>query len=469
MIDASACRFLTPLFHPLPPIETRGSGIGLGPGLTTCPAVIEPIVPTERPDWLINTLPKENVAMNTTLSLHQKSWTAICALTLCVGAPANAAFATTHGGAHATILETSTAMVKGKKRLITKAAVTTKKQAGQAAMAPSFTFTTQPLPNAAYPRINTASVSPDGTLVAAGSDDGMLRLWSTTNGQVAQTLFDPQMSAIGGTKFHSPVRAAAFSPDGKTIASGSYAGVIIFDTQTGTTVRRYLATSMTSAIVFSPDGASVAVASAGIQLDPKMMGTVQIINPNTGNVVITIPNIVGGATALAFSPDGKSLAMAGTTGDVIVWDTTTGQEKGHFDSASVSGNNDYARAVAFSPDGMTLVTGGGTNTPWQGMLKIWSFQNGTVLKIISGGEPIQSLAYSHNGTHLITGSFNGTVNDYDPSHWTLRATSPNFLGNRNTASSKDGHAGAVTALAFTLDDATLFSGSSDFRIKGWRF
>ncbi|WP_414590255.1 WD40 repeat domain-containing protein, partial [Scytonema sp. PCC 10023] len=52
--------------------------------------------------------------------------------------------------------------------------------------------------------------SPDGKTIASGSVDNTVRLWNL-NGQLLKTL-----SGHG-----SSVRSVAFSPDGKTIASGN--------------------------------------------------------------------------------------------------------------------------------------------------------------------------------------------------------------------------------------------------------
>jgi WD40 repeat protein len=100
------------------------------------------------------------------------------------------------------------------------------------------------------------------------------------------------------------VRAVAFSPDGKLLASAGDAGVRVWNLATGQPVGAPLTghTGWVGAVAFSPDGKLLA--SAG-------RGSVRLWNPATGQPVgAPMTGPTGVVRAVAFSPDGKLLASA---------------------------------------------------------------------------------------------------------------------------------------------------------------
>jgi WD40 repeat protein len=66
------------------------------------------------------------------------------------------------------------------------------------------------------------------------------------------------------------------------------------------------------------------------------------------------------ATALAFSPDGATLAVAGEQGTLQLWDVTSQQPLG----PALRTPGDSILSLAFSPDGGTLYAAG-EHVPWQ--------------------------------------------------------------------------------------------------------
>ena len=149
--------------------------------------------------------------------------------------------------------------------------------------------------------------------------------------------------------------AVAFSPDGKTLATGSYDGVLkLWDIETGkekASVQPHK--HWITALVFSPDGKLLASASEDM--------TAKLLDPNTGAEVKALAGHTGSVNGIAFSPDGATVATASGDKTAQLWDVAAGTSK-----AKLEGHTDGVTSVAFSPDGKTLATGSADRT-----VKVW--------------------------------------------------------------------------------------------------
>ena len=95
--------------------------------------------------------------------------------------------------------------------------------------------------------------SPDGRLLAGGSDDETVRLWDPATAKHRRTL-------TGHTNW---VRGVAFSPDGRLLASGSDDETVrLWDPATGEHRRTLTGhTNWVRGVAFSPDGQLLASCS----------------------------------------------------------------------------------------------------------------------------------------------------------------------------------------------------------------
>jgi eukaryotic-like serine/threonine-protein kinase len=247
------------------------------------------------------------------------------------------------------------------------------------------------------------------------------------------------------------MRAVAFSPDGKRVASGvldvgfRVNGVVkIWDAQTGKLLTHLRGHGdVIVSIAFSPDGERIATGS----LDE----TVRIWDAGTGRELHNLQAKRGFVNGVSFDADGRRLASAHAQGKAVLWDAATGKK---IRELTVH-DTEPCVCVAFHPDGKHLATGIPATT-----IKIWDADKGaevTALKGEAGGAT--SVAFSPQGDALASGHVNGSVviwqrkskeaQDWYPKH-TLRA-----------------HAERVTSVAFSPDGTYLASAGWDHLVRVW--
>ncbi|MBE9058204.1 PD40 domain-containing protein [Sphaerospermopsis sp. LEGE 08334] len=104
---------------------------------------------------------------------------------------------------------------------------------------------------------------------------------------------------------------------------------------------------------FSPDGKTLASGS----LD----NTIKLWDVATGVSIATLTGHSSSVNSVAFSPDGQTLVSGSWDKTIKLWDVATGVS-----IATLTGHSSSVRSVAFSPDGKTLASGSGDRT-----IKIW--------------------------------------------------------------------------------------------------
>ncbi len=202
--------------------------------------------------------------------------------------------------------------------------------------------------------IRSVAYSPDGSVLAAAQSysSSLINLVDPETGSVKATL---EVSKNAG------IHHVAYSPDGKLLAAAAGGNkVLIFDAKTGNP-RKTLTISERNtagyyqdvgAFAFSPDGKTLATGGShsGFLLDVAT-GKIRVALPHEARA-----NHEDQVAAVAFSRDGKLVATASQNGEAKLWDAATGKLK-----ATLKGQYAFS-VIAFSPDGGLVAAGASDST-----------------------------------------------------------------------------------------------------------
>ena len=287
--------------------------------------------------------------------------------------------------------------------------------------------------------------SPDGAMLATAHADKMARVWHAKSGVLLRTFSGHFLEVL----------SVAFSPDGSHIATGSTDKIIrIWDIASPETspLELYGHTGGIADLAYSRSGARLATAGRD--------GRVAIWDTGSGAEVQTVQEQGESVYAVAFSPDERLLATASRDKTAVLWDIS-GQM-----SRKIQTLYDHTNSVAditFSPNGRCLATASLDRTA-----KVWEAATGRLLLNLPGHQDwVSSVAFQPSaateetppdieqcGRRLATASHDGSVRVWN-------------IGAVHEAAVLTGHHGPVESAVFTPDGGRVVTASDDGTARVW--
>jgi WD40 repeat protein len=275
-----------------------------------------------------------------------------------------------------------------------------------------------------------ATITPDGRTVAAGMQDGTIRLW-TGQGRPLRTL---------DWGLGSSIRSLAIAGNGRGIAVGTAGGAAVAGSVTGSRgirVDRYRYAVTT--VQMSADGSEVLTAA--------MDGTGSVRRSRDGKLLMTVPRVF----YAAMDPAGRRVAVGDVDGHLRL--LTIGAEP-----VSLGGSGAPATDIAFSADGSLLL-----QSTLDGAGKVWRMPTGQPVTEVRGrSDSMTRLALSPDDKRLLTGHADGRL------HVWAMPDQPSPIQLFTPAEvAQFGSAADTTVVDFSPDGRTLLTASRDGRARVW--
>jgi WD40 repeat protein len=384
-------------------------------------------------------------------------------------------------------------------------------------------------------RAESVAYSPDGRFVYSRSGNNVVRRWDAVSGRPLHTatpggaawslavnpvdgrvvvgctdgtvrLLEPEtlgeLRVLTGHRYS--VRAVAFSPDGRRLASGDgdfgrgdTGEVRVWDCDSGALVHTFAGhTEAVMRVAFGAGGQRLASASFD--------NTVKLWDLATGQETLTLHGHTEAVRCVAFSPDGLRLASGGADRVIRLWDATPWPEsKQLIERLTLKGHVGRALAVAYRPDGGQLASVGedptllfwepdrsaplrsidlsafGDELPWagadyfavafdeagrrcvvtngMGTVATVDATTGQLLRVMKGHSPgvIRGLALRPGGKQVATGSWDRTVRIWD------------LDSGREAVQLEGRHTEPVNSVAYSPDGRWLATASNDQSVRLW--
>jgi WD40 repeat protein len=186
----------------------------------------------------------------------------------------------------------------------------------------------------------------------------------------------------------------ALSPDGHVLAGAERGGAVTaWDLPHGSVIAAATASGDVNALSFSPDGAVFAVAGT----DRK----VRLVDLRQEHATEVLSGHVLQVNQAVLSGDHELVASVSDDKTAILWSASS-----HHPLATLDGHSDEVQSVALSDDRTLVATG----SSMEGDVLVWDTTTGRIVaRVLHHTRTVNALAFTKDGTRLISGSSDGSV------------------------------------------------------------
>jgi len=281
--------------------------------------------------------------------------------------------------------------------------------------------------------ISLSAFSPNGAILASGSEDGTIKFWDIRRGVIVGT-FENRQGDLNATPVQNDesligVNLVSFNPDGRSFATVDYGLIKIRNVDDGRELRRISNPQVPNLgrVAFSPDWRMIIsggiygertnlldlsngrlILSSSESNDSSAIVTfsgdsksfisgsgsnLKIWNTSTGTLIRTLSSVAAPATSAVYSPDGSILAWANDK-TISLWDIKAGKLLNRLE-----GHSSRVNSIAFSPNGKILVSGSDGDP-----VKVWTVPDGRLVRNLGPADLVYAVAFSHDGRIVASGS-----------------------------------------------------------------